>query len=127
MSNAVNWKINEQFCLSNPFQASPAGPAGLELVFAPSKMWEFGISSAFRTYRFRLTDKNAVSGGIGQDEFLVSFLRVQRKLRKNLVIDLSLGGLFLGELSIEDSGGSQIASEKYEPSPIVGLMIQGAF
>jgi len=123
----INWKINEQFRLSNPFQAGPAGPAGLELVFAPSKTWEFGISSAFRTYRFRLADKNAVSGGIGQDEFLVSFLKVQRKLRENLALDLSVGGLFLGELSIEDSGGSQLASEKYDPAPIVGLTIQGTF
>ena len=123
----INWRINEQFRLSNPFQAGPAGPAGLELVFTPSTTWEFGISSAFRTYRFRLADKNAVSGGIGQDEFLASFLRVQRKLRKNLALDLSVGGLFLGELSIEDSGGSQIASEKYNPAPIVGLTIQCTF
>ena len=123
----INWKINEQFRLANPFQAGPAGPAGLELVFAPSELWEFGISGAFRSYRFRLADKNAVSGGIGQDQFLVSFLKVQRKLRQNLALDLSVGGLFLGELSIEDSGGSQIAFETYDPAPIVGLTIQGTF
>lgn len=75
----IDWKINNHFRLSNPFQVDPAGPAGLELIYAPADKWKIGVGGAWRSFRFRLDDNNTVSGGVGQDEYLVTFVRVQRK------------------------------------------------
>jgi hypothetical protein len=123
----VKWRINEQFRVSNPFRAGPAGPAGLELVYAPTENWELGVGGAFRTYRFRLDEKNLVPDGIGENQFLVSFLRVQRKIGARLAIDLAGGALFGGELSIETEDGNEIESDDYDPSPFLALTFGGRF
>jgi hypothetical protein len=123
----INWKINEQFRISNPLRAGPSGPAGLELVYSPWEKWEFGIGSAYRSYRFRLDDKSAVANGIGEVDSLVTFVRVDRKLGANLNIGLFGGALFDGELSIEDAQGDDLASVTYDPAPFLALTFTGRF
>ena len=122
----INWKINEQLRLSNPFRAGPAGPAGLELVYTPQK-WELGIGGAYRSYRFRLDDTSAVPNGVGENKFVAGFLRVQRKLGSNLTLDLAAGALFGGELSIENASGNQRGSDDYDTAPFVALTFAGTF
>ena len=124
---AISWQINEQFRIANPFEAGPAGPAGLELVYAPSPKWELGAGGAFRSYRFRLDDRSTVPNGIGQNDFLVTFLRIQRKLGKGFSVDLAGGALFDGKLTIRDSDGSKLASDRYDPAPLVALTFSGRF
>lgn len=123
----INWKINEKLRLSNPFRAGPAGPAGLELVYSPQRNWELGLGGAFRSYRFRLDDTSAVPNGVGENEFVAGFLRVQRKLGSKLSLDLATGALFAGELSIENSDGNRIGEDKYDTSPFVALTLEGKF
>jgi len=123
----INWKINEQFRISNPFRAGPSGPAGLELVYSPIEKWEFGIGGAYRSYRFRLDDKSAVANGIGEVDSLVTFVRADRKISKSLSIGLFGGALLGGELSIEDAKGDDLASVEYDPAPFLALTFSGRF
>jgi len=123
----INWKINDQFRISNPFRAGPAGPAGLELVYSPLKQWEFGIGGAYRSYRFRLNDKSAVANGIGEVDSLVTFVRAEFKINQSLSIGLFGGALIGGELSIEDAKGNDLASVKYDPAPFLALTFTGRF
>jgi hypothetical protein len=123
----INWKINDQFRISNPFRAGPAGPAGLELVYSPWEKWEFGIGGAYRSYRFRLDDKSAVANGIGEVDSLVTFVRADRKIGTNLNIGLFGGALFGGKLSIEDAKGNDLASVTYDPAPFLALTFTGRF
>jgi hypothetical protein len=123
----IDWKINEQFRITNPFRAGPAGPAGLELVYTPAQKWELGLGGAYRSYRFRLDDRSAVPNGVGENEYLVTFLRVQRTLGQRFTLDLAGGALFGGELSIEDANGDKIGSDKYDPSPFAALTFGGKF
>lgn len=123
----INWKINETLRLSNPFRAGPAGPAGLELVYSPQRKWELGVGGAYRSYRFRLDDTSAVPNGVGENEFVVGFLRVQRKLGSKLTLDLAAGALFAGELGIENSDGNGIGEDKYDTAPFVALTLEGRF
>jgi hypothetical protein len=123
----VNWKINDKFQITNPFRAGPAGPAGLELVYVPTENWELGIGGAYRTYRFRLDDRNLVRSGVGENKFLVGFLRVQRKIGERLTIDLAGGALFGGDLSIENEDGNEIESDEYDSAPFLALTFGGRF
>ena len=123
----INWKINEQLRLSNPFRAGPAGPAGLELIYSPQRNWELGVGGAYRSYRFRLDDTSAVPNGIGENEFLAGFLRVQRKLGSKWSLDLATGALFAGELTIENSDGNGRGEDKYDTAPFVALTLEGKF
>ena len=122
----LNWQINERLRLTNPFRAGPAGPAGLELVYSPQN-WELGIGGAYRSYRFRLDDTSAVPNGVGENEFLASFLRVGRQLGSKLTLDLAAGALFAGELTIEDSNGNKLGAEEYDTAPFVALTFAGRF
>ncbi len=124
----IDWKINDQFRLTNPFRAGPAGPAGLELVYTPAENWELGVGGAYRSFRFRLEDENAVSNGVGENEFLVTFLRVQRKIGSSgLALDLAGGALLGGEVSVENENGDNLGSEDYDPAPFLALTIAGQF
>ena len=124
---AIDWQINEQFKLSNPFQAGPAGPAGLELVFTPTDSWEMGVGSAYRSYRFRLDDSSAVADGIGEVEFWAAFLRLGLKLGETYRLDLNGGALFEGKIAIDDKDGNDLGETDYDTAPFVGVTIKGQF
>ncbi len=123
----INWQVNDQWRVSNPFVAGPAGPAGLEIVYSPTDNWEFAMGGAYRHYRFRLSEENAVSNGVGQNESVVAFLRLQRKLGTMMTLDVYGGALFDGELSIEDSNGDHFSSEEYDLAPMVALQFKCKF
>jgi hypothetical protein len=123
----IDWQISPQFRISNPFQAGPAGPAGLELIYAPAETWKLGIGGAYRSLRFRLDDGGAVPDGIAENEFFVGFLRVGKTMGRSFSLDLSGGFLFNGELSIEDTDGNDVGDEDYDPAPFVALTFRGEF
>jgi hypothetical protein len=124
---AVNWAINDQFRLSNPFEAGVAGPAGLELIYTPSSQWEIGIGGAYRSYRFRLDDTSAVEDGIGQVDFLATFLRIGINTGKRISFDLNAGALFEGEISIDDKNGNKLGDTDTDTAPFVGVTLRGSF
>ncbi len=124
---AVNWKINEQFRVSNPFQAGPVGPAGLELVYTPGGSWEIAAGGAYRSFRFRLNETGAAPRGAGKDRFFPLFARLTRRLGSNVGIEL-LGGVQLGgELTLEDEHDNKLESEDYDPAPFMSLLLSGHF
>ena len=124
---AVFWKINDQFRVSNPFQAGPVGPAGLELVATPDKDWEFAIGGAYRSFRFRLDDTGLAPKGSGEDRFFPLFARAARQLGSRVGIEL-LGGVLLGgELTVNSEHDNELASEEYDPAPFLSLLLFGRF
>jgi len=124
---AIDWKIDDRFRLSNPFRAGIAGPAGLELVYTPTDRWELGTGGAFRSYRFRLDDSSAVPDGIGEVAFWVAFLRLGRRLGTSYWLDLNVGALIDGEISIDDEDGSNLGESGTGTAPFVGMTVKGRF
>ena len=43
---AIDWQIDKNWKLSNPFAAGPTGPAGLELSYTIDEQWEAGSGAA---------------------------------------------------------------------------------
>lgn len=123
----IDWKINDQFRLKNPFEAGPAGPAGLELVYTPVNKWEIGIGGAYRSYRFRLDDNSAFVDGIGEVNFVATFARIGYKLGRGFSINLAAGGLFDGQIEVMDKNGNDIGATDYDQTPFVGLVLSGGF
>ena len=123
----VDWRINEQLRITNPFRAGPAGPAGLEVVYSPSEQWKLGLGGAYRSYRFRLSEDNSIQSGIGQNNLITAFARIQRRFGEMLTLDLAGGLLFNGQLSIEDREGRVLQSADYDNAPFVALTFAGKF
>jgi hypothetical protein len=121
----VNWQINEQLSLRNPFRAGPAGPAGLELAYAPDQVWEFSVGGAFRSYRFRLNEDGPIANGIGEERAFPAYARVARRFGPHVMLEFYGGVSFGGKLELEDQNGDELASDRYATAPFLGLSISG--
>jgi hypothetical protein len=115
----VNWQIDDQWRVSNPFQAGPAGGAGLELVRALGSQWELAAGASFRDYRFRLRDDGPAPGGIGRNEGVPVFARLTRQLGPRGHIDFYAGAVTAGKLRVLDANGATLASSSYHPAPLL--------
>ena len=123
----IDWRIKDRFKICNPFTAGPVGPAGLELVYTPSDRWDLGVGGAYRSYRFRLDDSSSVADGIGEVEFLATFLRFGWRFGKGYQLDLNGGALFSGNITIDDENGNELGETDYDTSPFVGVTMRGQF
>jgi hypothetical protein len=124
---AVYWKISEKWLLANPFSAGPIGPAGLELTYSPSDLWELGGGGAFRSSRFRLDNEGAAPDGIGQLSGLPVWIRMTRKLGWHYKLDLYGGVLLNGELRIEDRDGHKLGSDDFDSAAFMAVNISARF
>jgi hypothetical protein len=123
----VNWTINEQLQLTNPFRAGPVGPAGLELVYTPAGALEMGVGAAYRSYRFRLDDSSVVADGIGEVDFWAPFVRVGWRLGEHYRFDINAGATLGGSIAIEDQDGNQLGETDYDTAPFAGVTLSGRF
>ena len=115
----VNWQIDDQWRVGNPFQAGPAGGAGLELVRALGAQWELAAGASFRDYRFRLRDNGPAPDGIGRNEGVPVFARLTRQLGPRGHIDLYAGAVTAGKLRVLDANGATLSSSSYHPAPLL--------
>jgi len=124
---AVNWKINDQWRLSNPLPAGPAGGAGLELTYTPVEGWEFGGGGAYRSTAFRLNNDGPVPGGIGEATSIPLFLRISKDITPKTRLDFYALALVNGKLTLKSPGGDDIVSEDYKTAPALALSLRHRF
>jgi len=123
----IDWQISDRLQLTNPFEAGPVGPAGLELIYTPNDRWEIGVGGAYRSYRFRLDDSSTVADGIGEVDFTAPFVRVGRQLGKQWRLNINGGATIDGSITIEDKDANELGSTDYDTAPFVGIMLECKF
>jgi len=123
----VNWQIDDQWRVNNPFQAGPAGGAGLELVRALGSQWELAAGASFRDYRFRLRNDGPAPDGIGRNEGIPVFARLTRQLGPQGRIDFYAGAVTAGKLRVLDSAGATLSSSNYQTAPLFAASATLAF
>jgi len=123
----VNWQMTERLRLINPSRTSPAGPAGLELVYAIDKYWETGLGVAYRAYRFRLEENGPIPNGIGEYKTVPVFARISYKFTPKIRIDVYGGATFVNKIYIEDQDGHELFSTKTDIAPLIGLTFVARF
>ena len=115
----VNWQIDDNWRVNNPFQAGPAGGAGLELVRSLGSQWELAAGASVRDYRFRLRHDGPAPDGIGRNEGVPVFARLTRQLGKQGHIDLYAGAVTGGKLRVLDANGATLSSSSYQAAPLL--------
>ncbi|WP_394146872.1 DUF6268 family outer membrane beta-barrel protein [Shewanella atlantica] len=105
---AINWQINENWRLGNPFTAGFTGPAGLELSYRFSPGIEFGLGTSKRTQRFLVEDDDIT---VEVDEW-VSFVRAGWEMSHSLSFNAYAGYYFdtemeLSETKLDNSAGTE--------------------
>ncbi|WP_299791478.1 DUF6268 family outer membrane beta-barrel protein [uncultured Shewanella sp.] len=104
----INWQIDENWRLGNPFTAGFTGPAGLELSYRFSPDIEFGLGTSKRTQRFLVEDDDIT---VEVDEW-VSFVRVGWEVSHSLSFNVYAGYYFdtemeLSETKLDNSAGTE--------------------
>lgn len=123
----IDWRINDQWRVSNPLPAGPAGGAGLELVYAPAAGWETGVGGAYRSTVFRLKDDGPVPGGIGEATSIPLFLRISRDFSASTRLEFYAIALVNGKLSVKSPGGDDLVSENYKTGAALALSLRHRF
>lgn len=124
---AVDWQISDQWSLSNPLPAGPAGGAGLELVYEPREGWEFGFGGAYRSTTFRLKGDGSAPGNIGEQTAIPLFLRISHDFSARTRLDFYAIALVNGKLTVNNPSGDEIVSEDYRTAPALALSLRHRF
>ena len=120
---AIDWRFNDRWRLSNPFDADALGPAGLELSYSLNERWALGSGAVYRSFRFRLDGEGVAPGGIGENDGLVGFLRLRREALSGPSLDLYVGAVMDGELALLDADGNELAASNYDTAPFAALTL----
>ncbi len=124
---AVDWRFNERWRLSNPFEADALGPAGLELTYSFNDRWHLGGGGVYRSFRFRLDREGVAPNGIGENKGIVSYLRLKREAESGLEVDFYAGAILNGELELKDSNGNELASSGFDTAPFAAITLSVEF
>jgi hypothetical protein len=124
---AVNWRITDNWTLSNPLPAGPAGGAGLELSYKIDEQWTIGAGGAYRSYRFRLNDSGPYAGGIGQNRLIPVFARVSYQFAPSTRIDLYGVASTGGNVQAQSADGTQTVNSNYNTGVGLGLNLSHRF
>ena len=120
---AVDWQFNDQWRLSNPFDADALGPAGLELRYRFNDRWHLGGGAVYRSFRFRLDKDGVAPNGVGKNKATIAFLRLRRLSLSGLNVDFYTGAAISGELELDDEDERNLASSDYDTAPFVALTL----
>ncbi|NDV61632.1 hypothetical protein G0Q06_04135 [Puniceicoccales bacterium CK1056] len=123
----VDWQINDNWRVGNPFRPGPAGPAGLEMVYSPNTDWEVALGGGWRSNRFRLDEDGTNPDGIGEIEGIPVFLRLTWMASESVSIDLYAGQFISGEITVENRKGKKIGSDDLDSTPVAALSISSRF
>ncbi len=121
----VNWKITDRLLLANPSHPGPVGQTGLELAYRLDG-WEVATGASDLSNRFRLDSTGPFGNGVAETTSIPAWGRISRSVGPG-ELNVYAGAMLGGKMSIDDRGGSEIASDSYAPAPFVALAISGRF
>ncbi|MFZ5906158.1 MAG: DUF6268 family outer membrane beta-barrel protein [Nitrospirota bacterium] len=124
---SVNWQMTERLRLINPSRTSPAGPAGLELVYGINKQWEAGLGGAYRSYRFRLEEEGPIPNGIGEYKIFPVFVRIASRFMPMIRVEGYGGAMFLNKIYLDDRKDHELFRTKADIAPFIGLTFVARF
>lgn len=123
----VNWQFSKHWRLINPLAAGPTGPAGLELDYLLDNDWAVGVGATFRRSRFRLDETGPTPNGIGEVRGVPVFLRATNTFARVYTLNLYVGVVAGGELTVEDASGNELLKEDFDLAPLVGFNVTARF
>ena len=112
----IDWKIDQNWRVSN-LRVPEANPfAALEVVYDTQESLEFALGGGWENRRFRLDD-----GGVGQDRGAAFYARATMRIAERFRIDALVGVSAFNQLKAIDSGGTTTASRNGDSGLILGV------
>jgi hypothetical protein len=123
----IDWSITDKWALQTGRGFGASQGPGLSLSYDVSDSWSLTLSGRFDRYRFRMDQKGALPGGIGEDRNASFYLAAGYVLNPLVQLDFFTGLTFAGELSVDDVTGNEIMERNYDATPLVGANVRLRF
>ena len=120
----VEWDITDRLSLSTGGGlAATAGP-GLSLTYRLTRNWQLGLAGRYENKRFRLSESNRFSNGVGEDRSIPLVGSLSYVLYPGTQLSFLAGMNLYGRLSVEDERGSRLYRAEYDPAPMAGVTVR---
>ncbi len=119
----VNWRLTDALRIANAIPSGPLGGAGVELRYAPNPAWEFAGGGVWRSDRYRLGDQGRYPDQVGEVSGIPLLARVSRSIDAQSRLDVYAGATTAGKLTVKDSSGHEIASDRCRAAPAVAVSV----
>jgi len=123
----INWKITDTLSLETGGSLAASRGPGLQLTWQQSSRWRFALGGRYEKSRFRLDDKGAAPGGVGEDEAIPLYALAEYSWSDDLKLSLIGGAEVGGNLRLEDKSGNLVSESDIDTAPFLGLTFKGRF
>lgn len=117
----VEWRITDDLRLSSSGGPTAILRGGLELSWTFAPTLQLGLGARYEKLRFRLADGAAVPNGVGEQNGVPLWLRLGWRPSAQSEIGIFTGVRLGAELTLDDSGGNELASADLDPALLLGL------
>ncbi|MDH3598621.1 MAG: hypothetical protein OEU26_03160 [Candidatus Tectomicrobia bacterium] len=122
----VYWQISSQLSLTT--QDDPLrGGYGAELTCRWGGGWRVGLGWGLQSNRFRLDDSGMAPDGVGEASSTPLWASIAYVLDDRLTFEFYVGGVYGGELKLENENGDPIREEDVDRATALGLVLTGTF
>lgn len=119
----VNWRLTDAVRVANAIPSGPLGGAGVELRYAPNSTWEFAAGGVWRSDRYRLDRRGLYPDQIGEVSAIPLLARVSRSIDSRSRLDVYAGAAMAGKLTVKDSSGHELASDRCRIAPALAVSV----
>jgi hypothetical protein len=115
----VNWRITDELRLSSQGGPTAVLREGMELIWSPAPPLELALGARYEYVRFRLSEGNTFSDGIGEEMAIPVWLRASWIVTPSVRLDFFGGVAPWGEIKLSDSTGGVLAEADLDPAPFI--------
>ena len=120
----IDWNISERWSLSTGRGLAASQGPGLTLGYRLSEQWRLGLAGRYEEVQFRLGDRGATPGGVGEDRALPLVLTAGWEPNDSVRLGVFAGLEFGGELTLYDAAGRIVESLDYDTVPVFGATFE---
>ncbi len=123
----IRWQINDELMLKTGRGMGASQGPGLVLDWQASEKWKLSLGARYEKLRFRLSDRNFIPDGVGEDSGVPVYLGASYKFSDTAELSLYMGMKFAGSLELEDSSGDSLYDTDYDTAPFFGVSWSSRF
>ncbi|MCZ6836684.1 MAG: hypothetical protein O7G85_12980, partial [Planctomycetota bacterium] len=120
----LNWQFKPAWRLTS---FSNVKRVGFEVIYAVDPTLECGLGVGYEYNRFRLDDKGFASDGIGRVTGIPLMARLGWKPSSDFTLSVYGGAQLGGEIRIENSRGSKLREDDFDPAFFAGVSVSFRF
>ncbi len=117
----VNWNFAEGWTLRNSQATLGLGQGGgVEVAWEFADDWELGLGVQYQWRQFRLDDTGTAPNGVGEELSIPLYANATWQISPTAQLSMFAAVAVGGEIEVQNSSGSTISDEDYDPAGLLG-------